>query len=162
LTTRASEVTLQQHFSIFIHTYLPQKNQQGQIVEESLECPLAELNLISVSRFRAGPSGQEPVYAFNYDPKPEITPGLFAFALLDFWKNSNELALDFRTICYDPCSPGQVFKLREQEVRSLLESVTPYGIRFEESAAFQRAIKTEAVDPLTALKSAYQEDFCNV
>jgi hypothetical protein len=165
LQARATKVTLAQHFSVFVHTYLPQKGLKGEIIEESLDCPLAELQLLTISRFREGPNGKtEAVYAFNREHKPEITPGIFAFALHDFWDNyhPNEQAIDFHAICYGPCSPGQVFKLPEQDVRALLEASADHGIKYQESPAFQRALRETKGDKLNALKHAYREEFTYV
>jgi hypothetical protein len=162
LQARATKVTLAQHFSVFVHTYLPQKGNKGEIIEESLDCPLAELNLLTISGFREGPNGRrEAAYSFNREHKPEITPGLFSFALHDYWQNyhPNEQTIDFRDICYGVSSPGQVFKLPEQDVRALLESSSSYGIKYQESAAFQRAIKEGKGDKMEALSRAFQEEF---
>ena len=41
-----SPVTLKQHFNIFLYTYVPTQGAKGDILEDNLDCPLIELNLI--------------------------------------------------------------------------------------------------------------------
>lgn len=158
---RATPVTLNQHFDVFIHTYLPRRGNRGEIIEESLDCPLAELNLVKITHFRElSGARREPVYSFNRETKPEITPGLFAFALVDFWENYHpkNSTIDFRDICFGPCSPGQIFKLPESDIRNLLEACSRQ-FDFSESAAFQRVSRIGNFNKLKMLSSAFSESF---
>ena len=43
----ASNVTLEQHFDTFLHTYVPTRSRKGDIQEDNLDCPLVELDFIS-------------------------------------------------------------------------------------------------------------------
>ena len=116
-----SSVTLEQHFDIFLHTYIPTRNNKGVFQEDNLDCPLVELGLIQKIGERVVDTAdkRELVYSFRYDEKPEITPGLFVFCLQEFWGkyHRNEKTLSFRHIAFSPGSPGQVFKLPEWDIR---------------------------------------------
>jgi hypothetical protein len=46
LSKRLSSVTLQQHFQVFLHTYVPARGQKEEISEDNLDCPLTELELL--------------------------------------------------------------------------------------------------------------------
>lgn len=129
-----SPVTLAQHLDVFLHTY--QATRSGLVgIEDSLDGPLVELALIQPAGERRGESGRfETVYAFRREPKPEITPELFDFCVDDYWARFRpmEETLSLRELSLAPCSPGQVFKLPEDDVRARLEALSgdrdrPFG-----------------------------------
>ena len=115
LPRKLSSVTLQQHFQVFLHTYVPARGQKGEIAEDNLDCPLTELELLLKIGERAPPgtTRREPVYAFRREEKPSISPGLFAYCVEDFWQkvSPNSVTLPVRTLASGIGSPGQVFKI---------------------------------------------------
>ncbi len=122
-----SPVTLAQHFDVFVHTYVPTRSRKGEVLEDNLDSPLVELELIrEIGERRVGDSSRrEPVYGFRREPKPEITPGLFAYLVHDFWtrRHAGEMTLGFREIAVGHGGPGQVLKLPEEDLRNRLESL---------------------------------------
>jgi hypothetical protein len=157
-----SEVTLQQHFDTFLHTYVPTRSRKGDIQEDNLDCPLVELEFLEpVGERRLDGSGRrELIYAFRREEKPEITPALFAHCLADFWgkRRPNERTLSFKDVAFGHGSPGQVFKLPEWNLRHRLEAIaedTGGYFRFAESAARQQVSRDEgeAPDFLSAIYS---------
>lgn len=123
-----SPITLAQHLDVFLRTYVPARGYANEVAEDSLDSPLAELELIrQVGERPTGESGRrEPVYAFRREPKPDITPRLFIYCLADFWRlrHRSEQTLSFREIAVGRGGPGQVFKLPEDDLRERLDSVT--------------------------------------
>ncbi|MFY9769737.1 MAG: DUF4007 family protein [Xanthobacteraceae bacterium] len=83
LFKRLSSVTLQQHFQVFLHTYVPARGQKGETAEDNLDCPLTELELLVKIGERAPPgtTRRESVYAFRREEKPSISPELFAYCV---------------------------------------------------------------------------------
>jgi hypothetical protein len=135
LNVTHSEVTLGQHLDVFLHTYVPVASARSAF-EDSLDCPLAELELLQqVGERRADGSGRrEPVYAFRREAKPEIDTPLFEYCLDDYWRrHRSEATLSFRDITTAPGSIGQVFKLPEDDIRTrldiytLADSLRPFG-----------------------------------
>jgi Protein of unknown function (DUF4007) len=126
-----SEVTLAQHLDVFIHTY--HTNKSGKVgVEDSLDGPLVDLSLLIPTGERKGESGRwETVYCFRREAKPEITSFMFEYCILDYWHRASpdEKTLVLRSVASAPCSPGQVFKLTEEDVRSRLEDISQAGTR---------------------------------
>lgn len=128
-----SQVTLAQHLDVFLHTYLSARSGKTAL-EDSLDGPLVELDLLQPVGERKGEGGRfETVYAFRREPKPEISQALFDYCVDDFWRrfHPNEASLTLRDIAMAPGSPGQVFKLPEDDVRARLEArsqgyVAPY------------------------------------
>lgn len=118
-----SAVTLAQHLDVFLHTYHPGRGGAG--VEDSLDGPLVELGLLTTVGERRGEEGRwEPVFSFRREPKPEIPSVLFDYCLRDYWDRffPNDGTMNFRTAAMGPASPGQVFKLPEDDMRSRLEA----------------------------------------
>jgi Protein of unknown function (DUF4007) len=78
------------------------------IFEESLDCPLAELELLQIvgERHMDGTGRREPVYAFRREPKPDITLALFEYCLDDYWRrrHAGEATLTYRDVAIVPGS----------------------------------------------------------
>ena len=151
---KLSNVTLEQHFDVFLHTYVPTRSRKGEILEDNLDSPLVELNLIEARGEReVGKEGRrETVLAFRQTVKPEITAELFIWCLNDYWDRhrSMEGTLQFRDVAVAPGSPGRIFKLPESDVRERLDAVADYSnghFRYEESAAQARIIRAEGERP---------------
>jgi len=158
-----SDVTLEQHFDTFLHTYVPTRSRKGEIQEDNLDCPLVELEFINpVGERRIDGTGKrEVIYAFRMEDKPDITPEMFAFALDDFWttRRSTERTLAFKDVTFGHGSPGQIFKLPEWAVRQRLEVISsdPSGsFRYIESATQQQISRREGV-PAPSVIAAYGE-----
>jgi hypothetical protein len=119
---------------MFLRTYTTAvtRNKLGAVAEESLDCPLAELDII-----RAVP--EDGVYRFDIGPKVTLPAAIVGYALLDFFRT---LDRQQRTVAVDDClyhwgSPGQVFKLDENSLIEYLEQVedlTAGTLRLQESA----------------------------
>jgi hypothetical protein len=162
-----STVTLSQHLEAFLHTYYPARSRNGAI-EDSLDGPLVELNLIRIIGEKKGDGSRwEPVYAFRRDSKPEITAELFEFCLADFWDRfrPNEETLTLREITLGACSPGQVFKLPEDDVRVRLEayvqpnSTLPF---IYQPSAVQALLSRKRRAASPTIKAVYNRELANV
>ena len=153
LDRQLSIVTLKQHFNIFLHTYVPTRGKKGKILEDNLDCPLTELDLIrQIGETVSDDNGKrELIYNFNRDPKPQISQPLFFYCLDDFWKNyySKEKSLQFHEIASGHGGPGQIFKLSEQEIRDRLEEIEDFtdgAMRFRESANLRQIQKQRDIN----------------
>jgi hypothetical protein len=127
-TDTLSPVTVAQHFDTFLHTYVPTRGRKGVVQEDNLDCPLVELELIVRigERELDRPAGKrESIYSFRREEKPDITPGLFIFCLNDFWqkRHNTEATLSLREVAHGHGSPGQIFKLTEDDIRTRLEAL---------------------------------------
>jgi len=151
-----SAVTLAQHFDIFLHTYVPTRGRKGEVVEDSLDSPFVELELLQRRGFGEQsdqPGKAEPVYAFRREAKPEIGDALFAYCVSDFWqrRHQNEQTLSFELVAVGRGSPGQIFKLPEEDIRARLEAIeraTDGQLIYEDSSMtprLMRALKTKLI-----------------
>lgn len=161
-----SDATLGQHLDVFLHTYLPSR--AGGSIEDSLDGPLVDLGLLIPVGERRGEGGRfEAVFGFRREAKPEITGALFDYCLMDFWKrlDRNDDTLSLREVTVGVGSPGQVFKLTEDDVRARLEDAgdrtheRPYV--YQPSAVQGMLTLRETVSPPT-LADVYGRDAAHV
>jgi hypothetical protein len=140
-----SSVTIEQHFDTFIHTYIPTRGRKGEVQEDNLDCPLVELELISKvgERYIDRSSGKhEPIYEFRREEKPEITPELFVYCLIDFWQKYHpvESTITMKDVAHGHGGPGQVFKLPEDDIRARIDELgkqTHGFLKYHETASQQ-------------------------
>lgn len=159
-----SPVTLQQHFQVFLHTYIPTRGRKAEIAEDNLDCPLTELDLlvkIGEREIDAGRFAREDVYAFRREDKPDISPALFSYCLYDYWEkvSPNEKTLSVRAIATGAGAPGQVFKIPEDDIYKRLTDLretTNGALRYQESTALQQVHRHDDVDKKRLLAQAYQ------
>lgn len=163
-----SEVTLGQHLDVFIHTYVP-RGGNGRPTEESLDCPLAELELLQVvGERRVDDSGRrETVYAFRREAKPDITNALFEYCLNDYWekRHEGEATLTYRDVAFSPGSIGQTFKLPEDDIRARLDmfatSDSDLPFSYQPSAVQGLVFRRDEIER-DFLESIYLEEDDNV
>lgn len=149
---KLSPVTLEQHFDVFLHTYVPTRSRKGHVLEDNLDCPLVELQLIEkIGERELGSGRREPLYAFRREEKPEISPALFIFCLQDFWlkRKATEKTLTLRDVAIELGSPGQVFKLPEWDIRERLDGLLESSsgeFYYHESAAQPQVRRNDSRD----------------
>jgi hypothetical protein len=159
---KLSSSTLETHFDVFLHSYLPTRSRKGEVLEDNLDCPLVELRLLNNGQDRpsADSSRREPTFSFRIEEKTEISDELFIYCLNEFWesKPTVEKTLSFREVCIGAKSPGQIFKLPEKSVRDRLDRVARESkgvFTFEDSTSQQQVRKVKAVDSFDLLQRIY-------
>lgn len=158
-----SKVTLEQHLDTFLHTYVPTRGRKGEVQEDNLDCPLVELELlvkIGDRELDRTAGRREPIYTFRREEKPEITPELFVYCLNDFWqkRHGNDATLTFREVAHGHGSPGQIFKLPEDDIRARVERLaqqTSGFLDYAESANIQQVRRVGLRDSSKLLKEIY-------
>jgi hypothetical protein len=163
LKGKPSKATIENQLHTFLHTYVPTKGSKQQVAEDNLDSPLVELDLIQKigERTMVDSNRTESVYAFKVADKPEINAGLFVYSLTDYWNRCypDEQTLSFRNIAMGEGSPGQVFKLSEQDIRSRLESLdrdTAEALSFQESASIQQVVRKRVLAEEESIDLIYE------
>ncbi|WP_197533550.1 DUF4007 family protein [Symmachiella dynata] len=138
-----AKATLAQHFDVFMHTYVPTRGSKNEILEDNLDCPLVELGLIEKNGQKFNRQGKEEIaYCFNREPKPDLSLGVLLYAVDDYWRRykPDEETLALSELTTGLGSPGQVFKLPEDEIRSCLALFNEWDEDYEykESAMFEQ------------------------
>jgi hypothetical protein len=159
-----SASTITQHFDTFLHTYVPTRSRKGEILEDNLDCPLVELEFIvqrGESKFVGLKGRREPIYAFNRERKPEISSELFVYSLNSYWdsRHAQEETLSLREVAHGHGSPGQIFKLPEDDVRARLEELNrdvsgPFS--YTESINLQQTQRKKSSGEVDLLKRIYR------
>lgn len=163
---RASRATLEQHFNTFLHTYVPTRGRKGNVQEDNLDCPLVELQLIIKAGDREidrSSGKREAIYVFRREEKLDITPELFVYCLNDFWqkRHANEATLPLRDVAHGYGSPGQIFKLAEEDIRARVEDLNQRSeglFSYAESENLQQIRRTGQAKPLNLLKAIYSAE----
>ncbi|MBI1374269.1 MAG: DUF4007 family protein [Phycisphaera sp.] len=150
---RPSPNTLKRDVDCFIRTYVPGRitSSPRQVIEETLDSPLAELGLI-------GEVDASGVYAFNRGTHRTLPMHVVAYALVDFWDRvaPHRDTLAFEHITYQAGSPGRVFKLGETAISEYLdaiESATQGAIAFDSTAGLRQLYRREQISPIEVIKS---------
>ena len=142
-----SRSSLKKDVSALLRTYAPQDRAKRRSIDDVLDCPLRELNLIR----RATTPGR---YRFILGPKPELPPAVATAAALEYvaraGSTGNSIAV--ARLVHEPGSPGKAFKLTEAD---LLEVLEPTARRTE-----QIGLTTSAGAPLLSW-SGPPEDLAN-
>ena len=111
-----SRSSLKKDVSALLRTYAPQDRAKRSSIDDVLDCPLRELNLIR----RATTPGR---YRFILGPKPELPSAVATAAALEYvagaGSTGNTIAV--ARLVHEPGSPGKAFKLTEADLLAVLE-----------------------------------------
>ena len=153
---RISENSIKRDVDCFLRTYVPSRLTKTTVMEDTFDCPLVELDLISNS-----PDGN--TYRFHRGPKPSLPIEIFTAVLSEFWDTcfSDNSALTYANIAYAENSPGQTFRLDEDtlaEYLDRLDNLTKGTLRYDETAGVKQVYRQRQVDPMKLLNSYYQSN----
>ena len=98
-----------------MRTYAPAERSSRTGIDDRLDCPLRELNLLS----RSPATGR---YRFTLGPKPTLPPEIVAHAVLDYIARTvtGGRTVTLSRLVHEPGTPGQAFKLTEAEMLAAL------------------------------------------
>ena len=153
---RISENSIKRDVDCFLRTYVPSRLTKTTTMEDTFDCPLVELDLISDS-----PDGN--TYRFHRGPKPSLPIEIFAAVLSEFWDTrfSENNTLTFANIAYSEKSPGRTFQLDEDtlaEYLDRLESLTDGALRYDETAGMKQVYRNRKIDPMELLQQYYRNN----
>ena len=154
---RAALNTIRRDVACFIRTYVAQSAPGNASYEDGLDSPLTELGLIS-------PSGRRDEFRFVRGSKPSLGPGVFCYAVTDFWNRSfsNANTLSFEALNHEPGCPARVFLLEENDMVDMLVALeeTSNGIyRWSETAGLKQLIRSRRLGTDEALEYVKQDYF---
>ena len=135
-----SDNTLQRDVNCFIRTYC-QSRHTVEVVEDTFDCPLVELNLIAEL-----PNGNE--YEFQRGEKKTLPIEVVAVTLDAFWTLRFPKAdtLPFSELMYAPLSPGRIFRLDEDTLTIYLENLTQLTegvLQYDETAGLKQVYRRQ-------------------
>ena len=152
---RSSDNSIKRDVDCFLRTYVPSRLTKTTILEETFNCPLVELSLIS-------DSSDETTYQFYRGPKDSLPTKVFVAALSQFWESrfSERNSIALGEIAYSAESPGQIFKLDVDSIVQYLEAVetlTDGALRYDETAGLKQVYRDRRIDPMELLHRYYKQ-----
>ena len=157
-----SEISLKQHFDVWLRTYCAPR---GRLGEDGLDSPLTALGLIRPAGEREDVGRREPVYAFDLGPKRSIGQALFRYCLMAWWEARavDEETMPFYEAATGCGSPGRIFRMPVEEVRSRIESLQRTHGEFQllESVNQQQVRRLRPLPPIgERLAAVYAPQMC--
>ena len=133
--------SVKKDLSVLLRTYAPTDSSRRASVEDLLDCPLRELNLMS----RLAATGR---YRFTLGPKATLPSAVVCHAVLDYVSRAgtggNTVTLN--RVSREPGAPGLAFKLNEDELRAAIEPT------------IERTAALSLTSPTGATQLAWSED----
>ena len=148
-----SENTLQRDVNCFIRTYCRARHSDT-IIEDTFDCPLAELNLIAEL-----PDGNG--YELQRGGKETLPIEVITWVLDTFWENRffGKESLSFSDLMYTPTSPGRVFRLDEDTMTAYLENlyqITDGALQYDETIGLKQVYRHRDLNRMELLKRYYE------
>ena len=154
-SARSSEASIKRDVDVFLRTYIPAAIDRRRPIEDSFDCPLSELGLMSEI--------ERNYFRFNMGFKPSLPVQVLSYSILDFWRKAapEQRTINIERLLFDSGSPGAAFKLTDKALVPLLEKIPEdYGLRYDETAGLRVLTRIDdaeldAASPLEILKSYY-------
>jgi hypothetical protein len=150
---RIAPSSLKRDVDCFLRTYVPSRQSQGSVLEDTLDCPLVELNLVREA-------GDRQTFQFNRGPQSDLPTGILLFATLDFWQRSAPTAetISLHDLAYHPGSPGRLFQIDEDSLAGRyeqLEEWTDRRVTYGETAGLKQLYRRRSCPAAELLEKAY-------
>lgn len=152
---RVSQGSLRRDIDCFIRTYVPSRQTKRTIVEDTLDCPLVELNLIQEA-------GDRTTYQFVRGPQDHLPDFVFCYATLTFWEMfaAQRQTLSLHELTYEAGSPGVIFKMSENSLvdrLDRLERFTKGAVSYDETAGVKQLYRHRELSSGHILSAGYRE-----
>jgi hypothetical protein len=145
--------SLKRDVDCFLRTYVASRHSRSEFTEDSLDCPLIELGLITQS-------ADSQMFRFRRGPQQGLPDGILIYAILAFWElfspQSETLALN--DLVRNPGSPGSLFKIDESSLAERLErveSLTDGALSYGETAGLRQLYRRKPLEPNELLSEAF-------
>lgn len=151
--SRVADSSLKRDIDCFIRTYVPSKPTKKMPLEDTLDCPLVELDLIR----EFSTKGNNVIVRGEH---PSLPDAIFAYALCDFIvrEELTSMTLPIDSISFKPGSPGRVFCLSEEALLRRLDrlsSATDGLMMYDETAGLRQVLVRELPDQEQLLLDYY-------
>jgi len=151
---RFMDSSLSRDIDCFVRTYTPSRVTATLVLEDTMDCPLVELELIRILS-----DGQ--TYRFAIGPKPSLPAAIFGFAFLEYFnsRQGTRQTMAVEDCLYAEGSPGQAFKLDENSVIDYfeeLQNLTHGAIGLDETAGLKQIYRRSDISPESLLQMHYR------
>jgi hypothetical protein len=159
-----SDVTLLQHYDIFVKTYVQSTSSAARATpEDALDSPLTSLGLLKRAGERRLANGKrENVYLVDNGAKPSITDELIRYATHSWWDlhHGSESSATMREIASSDQSPGKVFHLPEISIYEAIKHLSlkyPKEFQLRESQNQRIVTRSDRPSDQILLNSVYSK-----
>ena len=152
---KSAATTVKNDATIILRMYARTKGNGRTPLEEALDSPLSQLNLISQS-----PGGRS--YASRPADREGLPNGIFGYAIAELFDDMGVNELPIKDLMYSKegyPSPGAIFRLTENALITKLEQLmheAPGVFETRETAGIHQLYLLENVDPMFFLKLHYE------
>jgi hypothetical protein len=152
--SRISPASLRRDIDCFRRTYVPSRHAHAAILEDTLDCPLIELELVREA-------GERSTYRFNTGAQDHLPNFVLFHATLRFIDDHLEgrQSASLHELAYGPRSPGMVFKIDENSLAHRYESIEEElkgALVYDETAGLRQLYRRAPVDPVDVLCDGYR------
>ena len=147
---RPSPASIRRDLDVFIRTYLPARTHARRPLEDTFDCPLAELGLL-----RNVGAGR---FELRRGARPSLPVHVLLFATLEFWQRESpdQRTLPIERLLFDPGSPGAAFRLGDRDLVDMVERLPGrWGVRYDETAGMRLLLRERESDPFDVLRDYY-------
>ena len=150
--TRITSASLKRDIDVFIRTYTQQRR-RNVLLEDTLDCPLAELGVIHVS-------SRQRAFVLVRSDHESLPDEIFAYALAEYLRRRSPRArtVTLEELAFGDGAPGRAFCLDEPGLLGRLdriEALTNGGVVFDETAGLKQIYVHGAPDPTVLLHRYY-------
>ena len=135
--TTPSMNSVKRDIDAFTHTYAAKDGSPS--IEEYLDCPLRQLKLVR---------HENDSMRFSYGIKDGLSPGVVAYACLDYAKNAEitSKSIPITRLAEERGSVGTTFKISEDDIASLLHDAAGIGLAVENVGGTQHLILEHGIE----------------
>ena len=150
--TRTTSASLKRDIDVFIRTYAPQRRGKTGL-EDTLDCPLADLGLIRESN-------RQQTFQIVRSAQASLSIDIFGYALAEYLvdRPAKTQTITLEELAFGEGSPGRVFCLDEPGlIRRLdqMESITAGSVVFDETAGLKQLYVNQLPEPIEMLRQCY-------
>lgn len=151
---RVSPASIRRDVDVFLRTYVPARASRTVPLEDTLDSPFVELELLREF-------GAKGSYLLQRGDPPSLPDAVFAYGLVRFLSRSASAstAVPLQTIAFAPGSPGRVFALTEDALMDRLERIeasTDGAIVFHDTAGLRQLMIQRMPELLDTLRPWYE------
>lgn len=149
-----SETMLRRDLDCCLRTYVHARQNKSAVTDESFDCPLTELNLITELSDRT-------TYQFRRGEQKSLPDEVLLFSVVEFWEKSGESGntLSLERIAYDAGSPGRVFKIDQESLAYRLDQLTAMSdgaFIYQESGGIKQVLRHREVAPIKWIERYFE------
>jgi hypothetical protein len=150
---RIAASSFKRDVDVFIRSYVPSRQGQSEVAEDSLDCPLVELGLIRES-------GDRQTFQFNRGSQPGLPTGILVYATLDYWMRAAPVTetISLHDLAHRAGSPGRLFQVDEDSLGARFEDIerlTGRAVSYSETAGLKQLYRRRRIDPINVLEKLY-------